>query len=71
MFCIISVKKKSDNRAKLTFTHAPENKHDNISVQLGLFDVAPAENINRAMAYINELDETVVQKQTARINQYN
>ena len=28
---------------------------------------APAENINRAMAYINELDDTVVQKQTARL----
>ena len=52
---------------QLTLKPAPENKIENISVQLGLFDAAPAENINRAMAYINELDETVIQKQTARL----
>lgn len=64
----ISVKQeKADSRKKLTFTKAPENKNENISVQLGLFDAAPAENINRAMAYINELDKTVVQNQTARL----
>lgn len=52
---------------KLTFLPSPENKTDGASVQLGLFDIAPAENINRAMAYINALDETVVQKKTARV----
>ncbi|MBT2564674.1 DEAD/DEAH box helicase family protein [Pedobacter sp. ISL-68] len=52
---------------KLTYLPTPENKSENVSVQLGLFDTAPAENINRAMAYVNPLDETVVQKETARI----
>ncbi|MDQ6761263.1 MAG: hypothetical protein M3015_01395 [Bacteroidota bacterium] len=54
-------------RKKLTFLPMPENKAEKVNVQLGLFDSIPPENINRAMAYINELDETVVQKQTARI----
>ena len=54
-------------REKLTFLPMRENKAEKVNVQLGLFDSIPAENINRAMAYINELDETVVQKQTARI----
>ncbi|RZM27618.1 MAG: DNA methylase [Pedobacter sp.] len=54
-------------KEKLTYLPVPENKSENVSVQLGLFDIAPAENINRAMAYINPLDETVVQKETARI----
>lgn len=52
---------------KLTFLPMPQTKTANPSVQLGLFDIEPATNISRAMAYINELDETVVQKQTARI----
>ena len=52
---------------KLTFRPMPEAKAVNPSVQLGLFDVDPVNNISRAMAYLNELDETVVQKQTARI----
>ena len=52
---------------KLTFRSMPEAKAANPSVQLGLFDVDPVNNISRAMAYLNELDETVVQKQTARI----
>lgn len=52
---------------KLTYLPMPENKTETASVQLGLFDTAPAEQINRAMAYINPLDETVIQKPTARI----
>jgi N12 class adenine-specific DNA methylase len=52
---------------KLTYLPMPENKTETASVQLGLFDTAPAEQINRALAYINTLDETVVQKTTARI----
>lgn len=52
---------------KLTYLPMPENKTETASVQLGLFDTSPAEQINRAMAYINPLDETVVQKATARI----
>ncbi|MCV9926307.1 helicase-related protein [Flavobacterium sp. LS1R49] len=52
---------------KFTYLAMPESKASGISVQLGLFDTAPAENINRAMDYINPLDETVVDKKTARI----
>ncbi|HEY5461661.1 MAG TPA: DEAD/DEAH box helicase family protein, partial [Hanamia sp.] len=52
---------------QLTYLSLPESKPDNNSVQLDLFDIAPAANINRAMAYINDLDATVVQKQSARI----
>ena len=66
-FVLPIAKEEIKTRATLTFRPAPENKNENISVQLGLFDAAPAENINRAMAYVNELDETVVQKETARL----
>ncbi|MBN8673415.1 MAG: hypothetical protein J0L56_04740 [Chitinophagales bacterium] len=52
---------------QLTYLPIPENIADNNSVQLGLFDIAPAANINRAMAYINPLDATVVDKKTARL----
>lgn len=50
----------------LTFLPPPENIPDQTSVQLGLFDV-PAENINRAFAYIAGKDAELVQKKTARI----
>ncbi len=45
----------------------PENKAEKVNVQLGLFDSIPADNTKRAIAYVNELDATVVQRQTARI----
>ncbi|HWB27703.1 MAG TPA: helicase-related protein [Chitinophagaceae bacterium] len=51
---------------KLTFLPPPENIPDNTTVQLGLFDT-PAENINRAFAYITGQDALVMQKKTARI----
>ncbi|MBL7762806.1 MAG: hypothetical protein JNL23_05205, partial [Chitinophagaceae bacterium] len=52
---------------QLTYTAMPDNKPDNSSVQLGLFDSGSATSINRANAYINPLDSTVVDNQTARI----
>lgn len=52
---------------KLSYLPMPENKDEKVSLQLGLFDTAPAENLNRAMTYISSLDETVVQKNTARL----
>ncbi len=63
----LSILQPEPTRKMLTFSPMPENNSEKVNVQLGLFDSIPAENINRAMAYINELDETVVQKQTARI----
>ena len=62
------VKKVSKQTGKqLTYTAMPENKPDNSSVQLGLFDTGAPNNLNRASAYINPLDATVVDKKTARI----
>ncbi|MBN8718386.1 MAG: DEAD/DEAH box helicase family protein [Sediminibacterium magnilacihabitans] len=62
------IKHKGDNTGKqLSFLPMPENKPDNSSVQLGLFDVTPAANSNRAAAYINQLDATVIDRRTAKI----
>ena len=52
---------------QLTFLPVPESNASNVTVQLGLFDTAPAETINRAMAYLNNLDTSLVEKETARI----
>ena len=52
---------------KLTYLPVPENKTDNNPIQLGLFDIAPAANINRAAAYINTIDAKVIDRKTARI----
>lgn len=52
---------------QLTFLAVPETQAVNPSVQLGLFEAGPAENINRAMAYISDLDAKTVQKSSARI----
>ncbi|MGF2412691.1 MAG: Eco57I restriction-modification methylase domain-containing protein, partial [Ferruginibacter sp.] len=66
-FALSVVKKEIKNGKQLTYLPMPENKEDNSSLQLGLFDIAPAANINRASAYINRLDMTVVDKKSARI----
>lgn len=52
---------------KFTYLPMPENGNHQFLGQLGLFDIVPADNINRASAYINVLDETVVGKQSARL----
>lgn len=52
---------------QLTYLPMPENNPDNSVVQLGLFDISSATNINRASAYINRLDATVVDRKSARI----
>jgi N12 class adenine-specific DNA methylase len=52
---------------KLTYLPMPEGKTEQLSIQLGLFDMASAQDINRAIAYVSPLDETVVQKESARI----
>ena len=63
----LAVKPPIGTEKKLTFLPVPESVAVDTPVQLGLFDIAPAESINRAMAYINDLDASVIQKQTARI----
>jgi N12 class adenine-specific DNA methylase len=52
---------------KLTFLPLPETKPIDVTVQLGLFDVAPAESINRAHSYLSEEDFRLVQKESIRI----
>ena len=54
-------------KRKFTYLEVPESKAPSVSVQLGLFDTAPAENINRAMDYLKPLDQTVVDIKSARI----
>lgn len=56
---------KAANR--LTFLPVPELPAKTFTVQLGLFDVMPAEVQNRAGAYLNETDRAAVQEQTARV----
>lgn len=50
-----------------TFLAVPESKASTPDIQLGLFDVAPAETINRAMAYLDARDERTVQAHTVRM----
>ena len=63
----IGISQPASEGKKLTLLPMPEHTVAHVNVQLGLFDTTPTENINRAMAYVHELDATVVQKQTARI----
>ena len=63
----LSVSENISKGKQLTYLPMPENVADNTSLQLGLFDIAPAQNINRTMAYINPLDATTVDKKSARI----
>ncbi len=63
---IIQAIEKSKGK-QLTYLPMPENSPDNSSVQLGLFDISPAATINRAAAYVNSLDVTVVDRKSARI----
>ncbi|MBD0280420.1 MAG: DNA methylase, partial [Flavisolibacter sp.] len=51
----------------LTYLPMPEGSSGIGSVQLGLFDLAAVQNSNRASAYLNNLDNTIVDKQSVRI----
>lgn len=59
--------KDVSNSRQLTFLPLPEADEAQTSVQLGLFDIAPAAANNRASAYISGLDATIVDKKSARI----
>jgi N12 class adenine-specific DNA methylase len=52
---------------KLTFKTVPESNAPASNIQLGLFDIGPAENTNRAMAYLGEADNAIIRKESARI----
>jgi len=53
--------------AMLTYLPMPADKESDLSVQLGIFDMLPAENISRGQSYLSPFDLTVVRKETARI----
>jgi len=63
----LSISGTETARKQLTFLPMPEDRTERANVQLGLFDSTPAESINRAMAYISDLDSKMVQRDTARI----
>lgn len=63
----IAIQDTGKERRKLTYLPMPERKAGTSATQLGLFDIAPAESVNRANAYISEQDEAVIQKNTARV----
>lgn len=63
----ISLARETEKGKRLTFLPMPDSKPGDGSMQLGLFDIAPAAKSNRALAYLNETDVRVVQKQSARI----
>jgi N12 class adenine-specific DNA methylase len=52
---------------ELTFLPPPEAVKADLTVQLGLFDTSPAENSNRAVAYLNDQDKGWVKVQTVRL----
>ena len=52
---------------QLVLLPPPETKQVVSTAQLELFDIAPAESINRGASYIKEADEKQVQRSSARI----
>lgn len=52
---------------QFTLTPMPEHTQQTASVQLGLFEVAAAENHNRAFAYVTDVDAKYVQRNSARM----
>jgi len=55
------------NQKYFTLLPVPESKTISSAVQLGLFDSAPAETINRAQAYLSDIDVATVQQPSARL----
>lgn len=56
----------TEEKPQLTYLPMPEPQANTVSVQLGLFDSAPAESANRAMDYIADTDSQVI-RNTARL----
>lgn len=57
----------NDVGEKFTFLPIPEVKQSLPDIQLGLFDIAPAETINQAAAYLSETDNRIVQSASVRM----
>lgn len=62
-----AISKKPPLKKQFTYLDMPEHKKLDMSLQLGLFDMASSEELTRGMDYINKLDATVVEKQSARV----
>ncbi|MEP7372321.1 MAG: helicase-related protein [Chitinophagaceae bacterium] len=66
-FLKLQRKAEGGNTKKLTFLPTPEKKPQTPGIQLGMFETAPVEQINRAMDYMLSPDLIVIDKRTARI----
>lgn len=64
---IQNIKTEINEKKKFTFSLVPESKNENLNLQLGIFDIAPAESINKSMAYLSDTDEKVIRKETVRL----
>ena len=61
-------KEAAERKKEFTFLPVPEVAASVPStVQIGLFDIAPVENVNRAIAYLAEADGTVILRQSAKV----
>lgn len=61
------VKQKESKNATLTFLNAPVYKVSSNTAQLGLFDIPNETNTNRAIDYLDDLDEVQINPQTAKL----
>jgi N12 class adenine-specific DNA methylase len=63
----ISLAKKRPSGRQLTFLPVPKSLPGNSVGQLGLFDAVPVENNNKAKAYISDIDDALIDTNTARL----
>jgi N12 class adenine-specific DNA methylase len=61
------VKQKKKQQVTITFLNAPVFKVSSNISQLGLFDVPNETNTNRAVDYLSDLDEAIINPQTAKV----
>ncbi|WP_071387175.1 helicase-related protein [Roseivirga seohaensis] len=58
---------QDEKAKKLTFLDPPESPQQIPEMQLGLFDLQPERNINRAMAYLSDADKRMVEERSVRL----
>lgn len=61
------VKQKEREKTKITFLNAPVYKVNSNTAQLGLFEIPNETNTNRAMDYLDDLDQSLINAQTAKL----
>lgn len=62
-----TVKRQEKGSRKLTFLPVPESVSEPVHLQLGIFDVAPVESINKSLAYLSAEDEKIIRKESVRL----